>query len=47
MMTPQQRELANQFLNSNNKEQMLKELMQKNGITQQQVDDIKKLLERR
>lgn len=44
MMTPQQRQMAQAFLNNPNREQALQDLMQKNGVTQEQVDVLKKTM---
>jgi hypothetical protein len=43
-MTPQQQQMAKAFLNKPNREQALQELMQQNGVTQEQVDNIKKMI---
>ena len=42
MMNPQQKAMAEAFLKKPNREQALQELMKKNNITQQQVDQFKK-----
>lgn len=42
MMNPQQKAMAQAFLNNPNREQALQELMKKNNITQQQIDEFKK-----
>ena len=44
MMTPQQKILAQAFLNNPNREQALKDLMKQNNISQEQVDSIKNLV---
>lgn len=41
MMTPQQKQVAQAFLNNPNREQALQELMKQNNISQQQVDALK------
>lgn len=40
-MTPQQKEIANQFLNNPNRNEALQMLMQKYGVTQQQIEQLK------
>ena len=42
MMNPQQKMMAQAFLNSPNKQQALQDLMKKNNISQQQVEEFKK-----
>jgi len=42
MMTPQQKIMAQAFLNNPNREQALQELMKQNNISQQQVEEFKK-----
>ena len=44
MMTPQQRQIAQTFLNSPNREQALQDLMKQNGVTQEQVDSLSKII---
>lgn len=44
MMTPQQRQMAESFLNSPNRDEALKKLMQQNNISQEQVDNLKKVI---
>ena len=44
MMTPQQKQIAQTFLNSPNREQALQELMKQNGVTQEQVDAVSKII---
>lgn len=44
MMTPQQKAMAQAFLNNPNREQALQDLMKQNNISQQQVEDIKKII---
>lgn len=44
MMNPQQRQLAQAFLNSPNREQALQELMRQNNITQGQVEEVAKVI---
>lgn len=42
MMNPQQKMMAQAFLNNPNREQALKELMKQNNISEQQIEDFKK-----
>lgn len=44
LMTPQQKQLAQAFLNNPNREQALQELMQQNGVTNEQVQQISKFI---
>jgi hypothetical protein len=44
MMTPQQKQIAQAFLNSPNREQALQELMKQNGVTQEQVQQVTKII---
>jgi len=44
MMTPQQRQMAQAFLNSPNREQALADLMKQNGVTQEQVEQVSKII---
>jgi uncharacterized protein YneF (UPF0154 family) len=44
MMTPQQKIMAQTFLNNPNREQALKDLMQQNGVTQEQVEQVTKII---
>lgn len=44
MMTPQQRQMAQAFLNNPNREQALQELMKQNGVTQEQVQQVSKII---
>ena len=44
MMNPQQRMMAQAFLNSPNREQALQNLMQQNNISQQQVESLKNII---
>ena len=44
MMTPQQKMMAQTFLNNPNREQALQELMKQNNVSQQQVDELKKVI---
>lgn len=41
MMTPQQRLMAQQFLNNPNREEALKDLMKQNNVSEQQVNELK------
>ena len=43
-MTPQQKQMAQVFLNSPNREQALQELMKQNNVSQQQVDNLKQMI---
>lgn len=44
LMTPQQKQLAQAFLNNPNREQALQELMKQNGVTNEQVQQISKFI---
>jgi hypothetical protein len=44
MMTPQQRQMAQAFLNNPNREQALQNLMKQNNVSQDQVDGLKNML---
>ena len=44
MMTPQQKIMAQTFLNNPNREQALQELMKQNNISQQQIDSLKNII---
>lgn len=44
MMTPQQKQIAQTFLNNPNREQALQDLMKQNNISQQQVDSLKNMM---
>lgn len=44
MMTPQQKQMAQAFLNNPNREQALQDLMKQNNVSQQQVDSLKNLM---
>ena len=44
MMTPQQKQMAQAFLNNPNREQALQELMKQNNISQEQVDRLKNIV---
>lgn len=44
MMTPQQKAMAQAFLNNPNREQALQDLMKQNNVSQQQVDELNKVL---
>ena len=44
MMTPQQKQMANAFLMKPNRQQALQELMQQNNVSQEQVDNITKMI---
>lgn len=44
MMTPQQKQMAQAFLNNPNREQALQELMKQNNVTQEQVEMVKSVV---
>ena len=44
MMTPQQKQMAQAFLNNPNREQALQDLMKQNNVSQQQVDSLKNMM---
>lgn len=44
MMTPQQRQVAQAFLNNPNREQALHDLMKQNNVSQEQVDTVSKFI---
>ena len=44
MMTPQQKIMAQAFLNNPNREQALQYLMKQNNVSQQQVDSLKNIV---
>lgn len=44
MMNPQQKAMAQMFLNNPNREQALQELMKQNNVSQEQVDSLSKML---
>lgn len=44
IMTPQQKIMANKFLNTPNRDQALQQLMKENNVSQEQVDSLKKLI---
>jgi hypothetical protein len=41
MMTPQQKQMAQTFLNNPNREQALQDLMKQHNVTQEQVDSLR------
>ena len=43
-MNPMQQQMAKQFLSKPNREQALQDLMKERGITQDQVNNLKKLI---
>ena len=43
MMTPQQKQMAQVFLNKPNREEALKDLMKENNVSQEQVDAVRKM----
>ena len=43
-MTPQQQQMAKIFLAKPNRQQALQDLMRENGVSQEQVDNIKKMI---
>lgn len=44
MMTPQQKMMAQAFLNNPNREQALQDLMKQNNVSQQQVESLKNII---
>ena len=44
MMTPQQKQMAQAFLNNPNRQQALQELMKQNNVSEQQVNEVAKVL---
>lgn len=44
MMNPQQKMMAQTFLNNPNREQALQDLMKQNNVSQQQVDSLKNIM---
>ena len=44
MMTPQQKIMAQAFLNNPNREQALQDLMKQNGVTQEQVQQVSQFI---
>ena len=44
MMTPQQKIMAQAFLNNPNREQALQDLMKQNNVSQQQVDSLENIV---
>jgi len=44
MMTPQQKVMAQAFLSNPNREQALADLMKQNGVTQEQVNEVSKII---
>jgi long-subunit acyl-CoA synthetase (AMP-forming) len=44
MMTPQQRQLAQAFLNNPNREQALQDLMKQNGVSKEQIEQVTKVI---
>lgn len=44
MMNPQQKIMAQQFLNNPNREQALKDLMKQHNVSEQQVESIKNMV---
>ena len=44
MMTPQQKQMAQAFLNSPNREEALKDLMKQNNVSEEQVNSVKSVL---
>ena len=43
-MTPSQQQMAKNFLNKPNRQQALQELMKENNISQEQVENFKKMI---
>ena len=46
MMTPQQKQLAQAFLNNPNREQALKDLMKQNNVTEEQVKQVTEVIKK-
>ena len=46
MMTPQQKQMAQAFLNNPNREQALKDLMKQNNISEEQVKEVTKVIQK-
>lgn len=44
MMTPQQKMMAQAFINNPNREKALQDLMKQNNVSQEQVDELKKAI---
>lgn len=44
MMNPQQKAMAQAFLNNPNRDQALQDLMKQNNVSQQQVDSLKNII---
>ena len=44
MMTPQQKQMAQAFLNNPNREEALKDLMKQNNVSEEQVNSVKSVL---
>lgn len=44
MMSPQQKVMAQAFLNNPNREQALQDLMKQNNVSQEQVDKLKSMM---
>lgn len=44
MMTPQQRQMAQQFLNDPNREQALEKLKKDYNVSEQQIDSLKNII---
>ena len=46
MMTPQQKQMAQAFLNNPNREQALKDLMKQNNVSEEQVKEVTKVIQK-
>lgn len=44
MMTPQQQQMANAFLQKPNRQQALQDLMRQNNVSQEQVDNLRNMM---
>ncbi len=44
MMTPQQKQMAQAFLNNPNREQALKEVMKQHNVSEEQVNSIRNIM---
>jgi hypothetical protein len=44
MMTPQQKQMAEAFLNNPNREQALKDLMKQHNVTDEQINSVKSII---
>ena len=46
MMTPQQKQMAQAFLNNPNREQALKDLMKQNNVSEEQVKQVTEVIKK-